>query len=456
MGRLGAAVGSGIVTAIAAAILFWIVNRSMQINNVGWLRRQGGLVGDPWVWAAVGFAIGFVGAMVRAARLAAYARAVRDVVPGQGAEYAESFELPPGAETMPAFAGWSNGRHAMTGSADGVPVHVFDCTTIQKGNESDTVTERTVALLTAEGLPDFDLRSRTVGRRLLGLAGFEGLTFDPEAGGPADADAVRRFTERFQLFVGDPLLLFKALPDGVPSDQADREAAVRRLFTPAVMAAVNEFPKYNVESSGGYLAVWRGSGVQPARRRPELWEAAVALRATFLNSSPMPGEPVVPARAGTDVGRQGRRMWNTMLGAGAGFFVGFIVSAIIISILFFGEMRDGEPGTGFFLLPLVFFGCELAAGAIGALIGSQVPVRELPSEDPAREKARHRATRIGVVAGMFAGFFGGFIVFAATRFAFDWKFDNFGIEAAIFFGSIFGTAALGGILGGMAGNRLRR
>jgi len=296
MGRLGAAIGAGIVIAIAAAILFWIVNRSVQVNNVGWLRRQGGLVGDPWVWAAVGFAIGCIGALIRATRLAAHARAAREVATEQGREFAELYELPPGAESMPAFAGWSTGRHAMTGSADGIHVHIFDCTTVQKGDDSATVTGRTVALLPADGLPDFDLRPRTVGRKLLGLAGFEGVTFDPDAAGPADADAVRRFGEQFQLNIGDPLTLFQTLPDGEAPDRADREAAVRRLFAPALMAAVNDFPDYAVESAGGYLAVWRGSGVQPPRRRPDLWDAAVALQAAFLNAPRTAHEPVVPAR----------------------------------------------------------------------------------------------------------------------------------------------------------------
>jgi len=462
MRRLLAAVGPGIAGAIVAGIAFWIINRTVQINDVGWLRRLDlPVVSNPWMWAAIGFCLGLVGSLIVQIRRAAHARAAEAVAGEQGWEYAESFTLPAGAEAMPMFSGWSEGRHAMSGEVGGVRVQIFDCTTIQKGDESDTVTDRTVALLPADGLPNFDLRPRTVGRRLLGFVGFEGLTFDPEAAGPADADTVRRFAEQFQIFIGDPLLVLQALAAGEESDpkRAEREAAVRTLFTPSVMAAVNDFPDCAAESASGRLAVWRGSSVQPPGRRPALLEAAVALHAAFPKAPRMASDLVVPARSGTSVGRQARRMRNTLVGGAIGCFVGFVVSAMIISILFFRDVPGGKPGAGFFLLPLTFFGCILTGGGAGALIGSRLPVRDLPPttpEDPARQKARRRATTFGVVVGLFVGFFGGFILFAATKIAFDWKFDNFGVDAALFFLSCFGGGFVGVVLGGMAGNRLHR
>jgi len=58
--------------------------------------------------------------------------------------------------------------------------------------------------------------------------------------------------------------------------------------------------------------------------------------------------------------------------------------------------------------------------------------------------------------GFFSGFFGGFVLFAVTKFAFDWKFENFGFDAAIFFTSIFGSAVGGAIGCGMVAHRLLR
>jgi hypothetical protein len=456
MGRLGAAIGAGVLTAAGAGFLFWMVNRTFQVNNVGWLVRQGGPVGDWRLWATVGFAIGFVGYLIRAARRAAHMRAVREVASAEGWEYAESFALPAGAEAMPAFAGWSNGRHAMSGLVDGVPVHVFDCTTVIKGDENDTVTVRTVALVPIGGLPDFDLRPRSVGRRLLSLAGFDGLSFDPEAAGPADVDTVRQFNEQFQLWVGDPLALLRVIAAGESPDRAEHEVAIRRLFTPAVMAAVSDFPNYAAEAAAGYLAVWHRSGIQPARTRPALRDAAVTLRQVFLRAERTGSEPVVPARPNSGTDRQVGRMRNAAIGGVAGLFGGFTVSAVLMPLMLVGAMNDNGPGVGFFVHPLVFLGCVLGGALFGALIGSRVPVRARPSEDPEQRNRRVRATMRGGVVGLFVGFFGGFFLFAVTQIAFGWRVDNFGVEGALFFGSTFGGGGFGATLGALIGRRLRQ
>jgi hypothetical protein len=455
MGRLGPAVGAGLLTAVAAGFLFWIVNRSVQINNVGWLRRQDWPVSDPWVWVGVGLVFGFVGSFIRPARQAGHTQAAREIAADQGYEYAEGFTLPAGAEAMPAFAGWSNGRLAMSGSVDGLLVHVFDFTTIQKGDESDTVTDRTVALVPAAGLPAFDLRPRTVGRRLLGLAGFDGLSFDPDAAGPADSETVRQFNDRFQLWVGDPLALLRAVSEGGPPDGAEREAAVRQLFTPTVMAAVNDFRGFAAQAEADYLAVWQMSGVRPAHSRPALRDAAIALREVFLRTGRTANQPVVPALAGSSTTQRAGQMRNTTLGAGAGSFVGFVVSGMLLSLLVFGKMDDGRPGIELCVGPLVFFGCVLGGGVIGAGIGSRLPVRDLPPgppEDPVRQARRQRTITILGAVGFLSGFFGGFALFATAMILFGLKFDNFGIIGAIFFGSTFGGAAVGGGLGRFAGS----
>lgn len=457
MGRLPAAIRAGVIAAGVAGFLFWLVNRSVQVNGVGLLRRQGGSVGDPWVWVAAGFALGFVGSLMHAARQAAHARAARTVASERACEYAEVYALPPGAGALPLFAGWSDGRNAMTGTADGVPVALFDCTTIQKGDESDAVTDRTVALLPAVGLPDFDLRPRTLGQRMLEVAGLAGLTFDPDAAGPADAEAVRRFVETFHLSAGDPLAALNAVADGCPPDWSERETRVRRFFTPARMTAVNAFPAYGAQVGAGYLAVWLRSGVLSAGLRPKLWDAALAIRAALLQPFVGSGPAPVPARAGTDVEAQARRLRRTTVGGVVGLFAGFAVSAVIIALLFFGwAQHDGMPSPKLLVLPVIFFGLTIGGGLAGAWIGSRRPdTASGPSEDPVARAARVQAVRRWTMAGLFVGFIGGGIAFMASKVAFDWRAHNFGVEAAVFFGSLFGGTGLGAWLGSRFGGRPR-
>lgn len=451
-------IGSGVVLGAVAGGLFLFVNQMHRVNGVGLLRRQDWPVNDPWAWVVAGLVLGMTGALVAAARRAAHARRARDLAADLGLRYAEAAELPSGAEGMPLFAHWADGRDAMTGAADGVPVTLLDCTIITKGSDSDNYADRTVAVLPAPDLPAFDLRPRKGGHRLLGLIGLQGLTFDPAAAGPADADTVARFGRQFQLHLGDPLQELGALAGVEAPDRTDHEAAVRRLFTPALMGAVNEYPDYAAEAANGFLAVWHHAGRVAVPRRAELWDAAVALRAALIHR-PAGEIPVVPARAGSDVGSQGRRMRNTVAGGAAGASVGFVVSGMVLSVLFFNREPGDGPGARFFLEAVVFLGLIVLGAAAGAGIGSRVPVRPKPPgppEDPTRKKARERLIGCGGVAGTFAGFFGGFVAFVASKVVFNWDFDNFGVVGAIFFGSILGGSALGAVLGGVLMGRVAR
>jgi hypothetical protein len=149
-------------------------------------------------------------------------------------------------------------------------------------------------------------------------------------------------------------------------------------------------------------------------------------------------------------------MRNTGLGTLAGLFGGFVLSSVLIPPMFFGAINVNGPGVGFFLGPVVFFGCVIGGGVVGALIGSRVPVRVRPPEDPERRQRRVRAMVRGGLIGFFVGFFGGFLAFAASKIVFDWRFDNFGVEGAIFFGSAFGGAGVGAAVGALVGRRVRR
>jgi hypothetical protein len=487
MSRLAGIIGSGIITAAAFGFMFWWINNIHQVNGVGLLRWQDRPINSPWFWAAAGFVVGSFGRVVQTLQQADRVRKTRELAETLGREFAESYSLPPEAKSMPAFEGWTNGRHAMTGSEGGVPVALFDYTTVTEGGESNTVTDRTAVLLPAAGLPDVDLRPRTLGRRILGWAGFEGMTFDSASADPADVETVQRFTEQFYLAPMDPMNMMRELVERMPKDKpggllplpsvdsvgmmseiavdrppewAGREEAVRRLFSPALMEAINQYPEYALQSRHGFLAVWRGSHVLPAHKRTGLWDAAIELRALLTHPPRRGARTVIAGRAGTDAGQQLRRVRNTLVGTGIGSFVGFVLSAMAISVVFFGfRQAPGQlAGPGFFLQPLLFFGLILGGAAIGAAIASRLPVRSLPPgppEDPARRNARQRATGFAALAGFFMGFFGGFACFAFTKILLGWNFD-FGIEGALFFGSIFGGGLLGAVACGTAVNRWYR
>jgi hypothetical protein len=455
MPRWAVATGSGLIAAVAVGILFWWVDNLHQVNGIGLLRRQAWPVNSPWVWVAAGFAIGAVGELVSGGRRVGHARKTRELAEELGRKYAESYSLPPAVSSMPVFFGWSSGRNAMIARE----VTVFDYVTVTRGSESDTVTEGTVALLPVDGLPAFDLRPRTLGRRILQWAGFEGLTFDPAATNPTDAETIRRFTQLFHLYSVDPVALLADLSENSPPKPADQEEAIRRLFTPAVMASVSLYPAYAIQSRPGFLAVWRGSGVLPSRKRTELWDAAVKLRG-FLTLPPVRGAgPVVPGRVGTDVSRQVRKLQNSLAGVVIGLFVGFILASMAMSIVFFRQVPGQGPGLGFFVEPALFFGLILFGAAVGAGIGSRVPIRNLPPgpvEELEQRKVRQRATGRGVLVGLFGGFAGGFVVFAASKIMFSWNLDDFGVEGALFYGSIFSGALVGAVMCGTVVNRLYR
>jgi hypothetical protein len=459
MPRWLAAVGSGLGSAAVAGFLFWCVNNLHRVNGIGLLQRQVWPVNSPWSWIAVGFVCGAVGRFVRGARRLGHARKTQELAEDLGWQYSASYSLPPGASSMPVFAGWSNGRNAMTSRQGEPPVTVFDYRTVTRDSEGLTVTDGTAALLPVDGLVAFDLHPRTFGRRLLAWAGFEGLTFDPAAADPTDAETVRRFTELFHLSAQDLEALLGALTDKGPPESAGQEEAIRRLFTPAVMAAVNQYPGYAMQSRPGFLVVWRESGVLPSRQRTELRDAALALRALLTRPFERGAKAVIPGKVATDRGRQARKAGNTVVGGVLGLFVGFILASMVMSIVFFRQVPGQGAGRGFSLLRVLVPGFVLVGAAVGAGIGSRVPVRNLPpgqAEDPAQRRRRQRAAGCGALVGLFSGFFGGFVVFVASKTLFGWRLDDFGVEGALFFGSIFGGASIGAVTCATVMNRLYR
>ena len=48
------------------------------------------------------------------------------------------------------------------------------------------------------------------------------------------------------------------------------------------------------------------------------------------------------------------------------------------------------------------------------------------------------------------------VLSGVAKILLDWKLNNFGVEGALFFGSAFGGALCGAVLGGVVMNRLYR
>jgi hypothetical protein len=223
------------------------------------------------------------------------------------------------------------------------------------------------------------------------------------------------------------------------------------------MAAVNQYPGYAIQSRPGFLAMWRGSGILTARKRTELWDAAVDLRALLTRSLERGTEAVIPGQVGTDLSRQAQKGGNAMVGGVLGLFVGFILATMVMSIVVSRQVPGQGPG--FSLLPVMFPGFILVGAVVGAGIGWRVPVRSfLPgqAEDPAQRKGPQWAAGCGALVGLFGGFIGGFVMFVASQILFGWKLDDFGVEGALFFGSIFGGALLGAVMCATVVNRLYR
>src|SRR5262245_21352477 len=179
MRTLMACVGSGLRAAMAAGVLWWMINASHTVNGAGRLERQGWPLSSLGLCVAVGALAGGTWGLLNESWRRAHERDVADVCRRMGLAYTPSAEGVredyPGLARMPLFKGWSSGMDRMTGLRDGQPVEVFDYTRAERGEQGERYKKRTVVLLPGVALPDFELRPRTLGFRLLGLAGLEGV-----------------------------------------------------------------------------------------------------------------------------------------------------------------------------------------------------------------------------------------------------------------------------------------
>ncbi len=309
---------------------------------------------------------------------------------------------------MPLFRYWSSGANRTSGRVAGRPVEIFDYTVVPYQN-SGRATRRTVVFLPGAGLPDFDLRPRTLGTRLLRGFGVEGITFDPAcAEDPDDAGAVETFNRLYLVAAPDlGTFLAQSLAPPDPALGANVEQAVRRLFAQDLMRGLTRYPGWSAQAHGGYLALWRGgmpiadygptigfgsvsscsiemvmrrpSRFCPAGERPKLLEEALRLH-DALNRSKT-GEvvaPVVPHIPDTPRTKQGDRLAGAAIGAILGLLCGFIAMQGTRRFVVQSSAQQ-LGGLAPIAVGLIFFGGILlgtvSGAAVGALLSSIYPRR---------------------------------------------------------------------------------
>ncbi len=415
---IGSTIGSG--GGIAA--LWWMINRTYQINGVGWLERQPFPLNNVWIFATVGAVSGFVLGVLRHRRNVQLREELAEVSERGEVEIAtatEEFELPP----MQSFANLHSVDNRIARTQNGIRIYVLDATTVQETDSANRYTRRTVVLLPAEGLAHFNLNAKTIGYRLLAWIGAHGVTFDSSAGStPEDRAAIEAFGRHYQLTTGDAT----DLAAGTPGIYTEEDEAARQAFSLRVLKWLVQHPGWSMESHGGHLALWRGKETPSARRRLAMIDDALAVL-DRLNHPDI----VVPARPGTDRSWQSARFQGALLGGVIGvfasFFIGFITT---ISVLFNRkpDVRDGFP------FEILLFPTILVIGALlGIFIGSRLPISQPLLQKPKDPKLEKRVG-CAVLFGLFGGFLGGAAVGAILGIILDLGMDQHVFRMTLFFG----------------------
>lgn len=407
MRKLIRVIGPAVAVGLFAGLLWRAIDSLAADGGVGMLARCGWPLGSPWTFVVLGAVAGVVGDRLWEARWRAVERDLADLGRRMGLAYSPSaeglWEDHPGLDRMPLFRRRSGGTGRMSGRVAGRPVELFDYTEVHPDRRGqDRVTRRTVVVLPGVGLPDFDLRPRTLGARMLGLVGVRGISFDPAGvGDPDDAAAVAAFGRRYLVAAPDlGTYTARSLAPADPATLEGEEQAVRRLFAPELMRALACHPGWSAQAHGGYLAFWRGgipiadhgptlgagsgsSGVTigmgmwgrsrfcPPRKRTGLLEEALALHdALSRAASGQVAGPVVPAAPGTSRARHGDRLAGAVVGASVGMLCGIVIAAIGTMAVIFSRAARPLGGSASIAASLVFFGGIVLGTASGAALGA--------------------------------------------------------------------------------------
>jgi len=411
MSKLIKVIGPAIGMGFFAGLLWKEINALATTDGVGILARQGWPLNSFGTLVVLGAVAGVIVGRLLESRRLAHERDLAEVSRRMRLAYLPSAERlredHPGLDQMPLFRYWSNGANRMSGRVAGRPVEIFDYTVVARDQNGGRATRRTVVLLPGAGLPDFDLRPRTLGARLLSVVGVEGITFDPAgAEDPDDAGAVEMFNRLYLVAAPDlSTFLARSLAPPDPALGADEEQAVRRLFVPDLMRDLTRYPGWSAQAHGGYLALWRGgipiadygptigfgsvssgsiemvmrrpSRFCPARERPKLLEEALGLHDALNRSNP--GQvvaPVIPPVPGASRTKQGDRLAGAAIGAVLGLLCGFIAVNGLFALPH-SQAAKQLGGLAPIAMGLIFFGGILlgtvSGAAVGALLSSIYP-----------------------------------------------------------------------------------
>jgi hypothetical protein len=98
---------SGLAMAVIAVAAFWLIDQSDQLNGVGQLQRQAGLIGSPWVWTTVGFFVGFALGVSQSLKSQRDTRQVQqqcqELAQRLSQHFSPTYAIPEAAQSMPVF-----------------------------------------------------------------------------------------------------------------------------------------------------------------------------------------------------------------------------------------------------------------------------------------------------------------------------------------------------------------
>jgi hypothetical protein len=284
------------------------------------------------------------------------------------------------------------------GTYNASPLEISDLTTSpcsDKANQgSDNSIRRTVCLLPAEGLPEFQLVPRTFSHRALSLLGIRGMSFDPRPlASPQDRSIVGQFVASWHLEPHD-----RSPELGKHSTDSEQcERIVRSFLTARVMESLLPFHGWSLQVRSGRLIVWRGEGFCSEEDREPLARTASNLRAVLVGAEPSSHEEMIPAQPGDSYQVQCRRILGAMLGGVFGAIAGFLGGfAVFLSFFRPISMSPSSDVSLILLFPVCLIG-GLALGALsGALAGSLLSrfLSKDASFDAEHQAARPR-TQIG-------------------------------------------------------------
>jgi hypothetical protein len=397
MRKLLSIVGWAVVGAVLGGVLWWFLNATVQINNVGWLQMM------PWPvnsWPCWSVASGILAGV-----LVIWSQFYRRRQTRQAEEVAQTLGLDftaevkrdelPGRSSLPVLQRVSWAGNLMTGEYQGKAVAVVDCVGVEGEGDSAHRVDRTVVLLSDTGsdLPEFTLRPLTSELSLLAGLGMRGIQFDARTVPPAERDAIHRFHKTYHLSPGIERLTerMKAL-DLKPID----DEVIRQAFPLEVVAFFARNPGWSVQAGAGLLAIWRGKNWYPARDRAVLLDQSLEVGRTLTGHAAAASlDVVLPAAPRSTSPYLGMaRLLGAVLGGFIGFTAGsFLVLGVLMQLIV--PLMQGNNPWAMLLIPLVFFGglflALIAGGCVGYLLAPLIQNR-LESRASQQERERQPNT----------------------------------------------------------------